>query len=421
MRKILWFTGVLIVVIGSFVFLNVYEAPTYYRPFREYKDIQNELLKEFILARDSSIISLPEGHFLFSKSLILDGRKNITIRGAGMDKTVLSFKGQKEGAEGLRITNGENIILEDFTVEDATGDNIKVMDTDSIVFRRVKAAWTGKVSVKNGSYGLYPVLCNHVLIEYCEAQGSSDAGIYVGQSNHVIIRHNKAYQNVAGIESENSNHVEIYGNSAYDNTGGILVFNLPGLAQNGREIKVYDNQTSNNNRKNFGVKGAIVSNIPAGTGMLVLASQEIDIFNNEIRDNRTLGLGIISYEMVYAMEKDTREMGRDAYGTDIRFINADFRSDINYDPYPENIRTRENKFSNRFRLPAIHTDFGKIILFKNRMKIPDIAYDGITPGDQLSSKMNICIEEDNIRFVNLDAGNQFRNLSREISSFRCEF
>ncbi len=421
MRRLILVIGVVILVIGTFIFLNIYEAPAYYKPNRKYQDIQNDLLKEFILAKDSSIITLPEGHFLFSKSLILDGRKNITIRGAGMDKTVLSFKGQKEGAEGLRITNGKNIILEDFTVEDATGDNIKVMDTDSIVFRRVKAAWTGKVSVKNGSYGLYPVLCSNVIIEHCEAQGSSDAGIYVGQSNHVIIRHNKAYQNVAGIESENSNHVEIYGNDAYDNTGGILVFNLPGLAQSGKEIKVYENKANNNNRKNFGVKGAIVSNIPAGTGMLVLASQQVDIFDNEIRDNRTLGLGIISYEMVYAMEKDKGETGIDAYGTDIRFINADFRSDINYDPYPENIRTRDNRFSNRYIFPAIYTDFGKIILFKNRMKIPDVAYDGILPDDELRKKMNICIEEENIRVVNLDAGNQFRNLSREISSFRCEF
>jgi len=115
----------------------------------------------------------------------------------------LSFKDQKDGAEGLRISNCTNITLEDFTIEDAVGDNIKVMDTDGITFRRIKAAWTGPITTENGSYGLYPVICKNVLIEECEAMGSSDAGIYVGQSEKVIIRNNKAYQNVAGIEIEN--------------------------------------------------------------------------------------------------------------------------------------------------------------------------------------------------------------------------
>ena len=49
---------------------------------------------------------------------ILDGKKNITIRGAGIEKTVLSFLGQKEGAEGIRVSGCENIVFEDFTIED---------------------------------------------------------------------------------------------------------------------------------------------------------------------------------------------------------------------------------------------------------------------------------------------------------------
>ena len=121
-----------------------------------------------------------------------------------MDKTVLSFKGQSSGAEGIKITNSKNITLEDFAIEDAVGDNLKISDSDSVVMRRIRSAWTGEVSVENGAYALYPVLSTNVLIEECEAIGSSDAGIYVGQSNDVIIRNNKAFYNVAGIESENS-------------------------------------------------------------------------------------------------------------------------------------------------------------------------------------------------------------------------
>ena len=93
---------------------------------RDYLDMQDAILGAFINVKDSSVIQIPDGHYLFSKSLILDGKKNVTIRGNGMEKTVLSFKGQTQGAEGLRIANCENITIENMTVEDSNGDNIKV-------------------------------------------------------------------------------------------------------------------------------------------------------------------------------------------------------------------------------------------------------------------------------------------------------
>ena len=46
------------------------------------------------------VIELPAGKWTFNRSLSLN-KSNVTIRGAGPDKTVLSFKGQVQGAEGL--------------------------------------------------------------------------------------------------------------------------------------------------------------------------------------------------------------------------------------------------------------------------------------------------------------------------------
>ena len=135
-------------------------------PPREFSNIEKDLQTKFILAENGSTILLDEGQFVFSKSLILEGKENITIRGKGKELSVLSFKGQKDGAEGIRIANCKNITLEGFSVEDASGDNIKVTDTDGITIRNIKSAWTGIVDEENGSYGLYPVLCRNVLIEY---------------------------------------------------------------------------------------------------------------------------------------------------------------------------------------------------------------------------------------------------------------
>ena len=77
-------------------------------------DFEKKLQTKLILAEDGDVINLEAGNFALTKSLSLDGKKNITIRGKGIDKTVLNFKAQTQGAEGIRITNCENIILEDF-------------------------------------------------------------------------------------------------------------------------------------------------------------------------------------------------------------------------------------------------------------------------------------------------------------------
>lgn len=42
----------------------------------------------------------------------------------------------------MRITNCENIILEDLTVQDSKGDLIKAMHVKGMTFRRIKAEWT---------------------------------------------------------------------------------------------------------------------------------------------------------------------------------------------------------------------------------------------------------------------------------------
>jgi len=415
-------------LIASLIFVILWRCGTNndsYDPERNYQDKEREILTQFIIAEDSSVIELPEGHFLFSRSLIMDGKNHITIRGKGIDKTVLSFKGQQEGAEGIRITNSNNITLEDFTVEDASGDNIKVMDTDGITFRRVKVAWTGAINEKNGAYGFYPVICKNVLIEECESMGASDAGLYVGQSEDVIIRNNKVYQNVAGIESENSDRVEIYGNECWDNTGGILVFNLPGLTRYGQNIKVYDNLVYENNRENFAVPGAIVGTIPPGSGIIVLATKNVDVFNNEIKDHKTVGVSVISYELMSAMEDNEAEQPDPETG--VRGIQTDFRSDKKYDPYSGQISIYNNQFENDHWLPYLGSDFGKLFLFKLGFNIPDVALDGIKPDDYyladsvVNQKYKVCIDEPQpISFVDLDAGNDFENLSTDVTKFKCQ-
>lgn len=366
---------------------------------------QKELQTRLILAEDGETIDLAEGVFTLDATLSLEGKKGIILKGKGMDKTILSFRGQTTGAEGLRVSNGENIVLQDFSVEDAKGDCIKTMDVKGITFRNIRTAWTGKLSEKNGSYGLYPVLCENVLIEGCVARGASDAGIYVGQSKQIIVRNCKAFENVAGIEIENSLQAEVYQNEAYDNTGGILVFDLPDLKlKKGGYCKVYDNHVHDNNTTNFAPKGNIVGKVPAGTGVLLLAANNVEIYQNRIINNRTIQTGIISY-----------------------FITENKIKDSLYYPYPTGITVRDNTFEKQKRKATMKGRIGKLYRFKLKFgrKVPDIVYDGILDkkimvNGAYPEDKRICIRNNGkATFANLDARNDFKNMSRDLSLYQC--
>ena len=161
---------------------NCYGAITIVNPSADpYADIQGAL----ILAEPGDIVRLTAGFYELEDSLSIDV-ENIRLEGEGIDKTVLSFKNQKSGAQGLSVTS-DNVVLQDFAIEDAKGDAIKVKGVDGISFIRVRTEWTGGVSSDNGAYGLYPVESKNVLIDSCVAIGASDAGIYVGQSENFIV------------------------------------------------------------------------------------------------------------------------------------------------------------------------------------------------------------------------------------------
>lgn len=383
---------------------------------RTWKSIERSLQTQLITAADGDTIDLPEGNFMFTRSLTMDGKSNIVIRGKGMDKTILSWKNQQEGAQGIQVSNCRNIVLEDFSVEDAKGDNLKVNDTRGITFRRIRSVWTGGPKTENGAYALYPVLCKNVLMEECIAVGSSDAGIYVGQSDSVIIRNNTAYWNVAGIESENSRWVEIYGNEAYDNTGGLLIFDLPGLTQYGHTTRAYNNRLHDNNHENFAEEGNIVASVPPGAGVMILATHGVRLFDNEIVDNQTVGVAVVSYELVAALNEDAVEQPNAIGGA--QTVNNRFREDTLYNAFPYDIRIYRNRIANTHWFPVVSNDIGKLLILKSPFTPPDLLFDGID--DPKRPKRDICFAENgDVRFVYLDAAHDFEKYSMDIEPFRC--
>ena len=74
-------------------------------------DIQKEIQAKLILAQKGDIITLPKGKIDFNRMIVADGIEDVTIKGFGIDQTILSFENQIQGAEGLKISNSKNIVV----------------------------------------------------------------------------------------------------------------------------------------------------------------------------------------------------------------------------------------------------------------------------------------------------------------------
>lgn len=363
---------------------------------------QDTLMTALLDAKPGDVIEIPAGKFSFDRSLSLavDG---VTIRGKGMDKTILSFRDQIAGAEGLLVT-ASDFTIEDLAIEDTKGDALKINEGENIVIRRVRTEWTDGPKTENGAYGIYPVQTKNVLVESNVAIGASDAGIYVGQSENVVLRYNRAEKNVAGIEIENTTGADVYENVATDNTGGILVFNMPNLSRPGAKTRVYNNEAIANNRKNFGHPGTAVASVPAGSGVIVNANDEVEIFDNDIRDNRTANI-IIASIFSSGISQDG--------------MTADF------DGYAESVYIYGNRLGGGGKNPdGLDLQALKIAMFGPTGALPDILWDGyVDPAKQVNGEtpalLRVCVDNDGAETINVDAPNKYKSPALVTDKVKC--
>ena len=315
-------------------------------------DAQERLQEALILAESGDEIVLEAGRYALSDGLSLDV-DGVTVRGAGMDGTVLDFTSQSGAGEGFLVTS-DNVTLRDFALENPKGDGVKSKGADNIVYYRVRVTWTNGPDAGNGAYGIYPVESTGVLVDGVKVSGASDAGIYVGQSDQITVRNSIAEANVAGIEIENSRNAIVENNIATRNTGGILVFDLPNLpVMGGGNVIVRRNLVVANDTANFAPPGNIVASVRRGTGILIMANENVMIEGNVVDENPTAGVMVIAYTQPYDDER--------------------------YNPYARNVVIGSNAFGANGYEPQI--DGSEQLLAAFGGSLPPILWDGLAQGD----------------------------------------
>ena len=218
-----------------------------------------------------------------------------------IDKDDIALVGVVKGAdwptfdgEGKRndavLYSGNGVRVENLKIVNYKGNAIMGQAGNNFVIRH---NWIANAGV----YGIFPEFAQNGLIDYNVLTGIEDAAIYVGMSDNIHVAHNEVYGNVAGIEIENSRHAIVEHNLAYDNAGGILTFITPGLPiKTTFDVVIRNNFVVANNHKNFGAPGSIVSGVPSGTGVIVMAADDVVIENNIIRDNKNAGIIVADHK-----------------------------------------------------------------------------------------------------------------------------
>ena len=349
-------------------------------------DVQEKLQTALLDAKPGDTVQLAAGRYELTDGLSLD-IDNVTVKGAGPDKTILSFGGQKSAGEGLLITS-DKVTLRDFAVENSKGDGIKSKAADQISFINLRVEWTRGPNEKNGAYGVYPVSSTNVLIDKVVVKGASDAGIYVGQSKNIVLKNSRAEFNVAGIEIENSMNADVFDNVSTHNAGGILVFDLPGLPQmGGHSTRVFRNKVVNNDTPNFAPKGNIVAGVPTGTGVMVMANRDVHVFENEIDGNQSSAVMLVAYRFKF--------------------------TDKTYNPLPRDIVVRDNKIGRNGWDPQF--EGGKVMAKAMGGAVPPILWDGVTTFPGLTDVVKVRLSDGPVGNLRLAAPGAFDQANPQVT------
>ncbi|MFM7274009.1 MAG: parallel beta-helix domain-containing protein, partial [Gammaproteobacteria bacterium] len=182
------------------------------------------------------------------------------------------------------LYSGNNVVVENLEIRNYKGNGIMGQAGNNFEIRN-------NLIADAGVYGIFPQLGQNGVVEHNIVSGIADAAIYVGMSDNIHVAHNEVFDSVAGIEIENSRHAIVEDNYVHDNAGGMLAFITPGLPiKTTYDVIFRNNFIVNNNHVNFGAPGSTVAGIPSGTGILIMAADDVIVEGNVISGNKTIGI-----------------------------------------------------------------------------------------------------------------------------------
>ncbi len=248
---------------------------------------EGQIIQEAVAqAQPGDIIMVYPGTY---KETVYIDKDNIRLYGVIEEGVRPILDGSKELNDAV-LYSGNGIAIENFIIKNYKGNGIMGQAGNNFV---IKNNWIFDAGV----YGIFPQYGKNGLVELNKLSGIEDAAIYIGMCDNIDVRNNEVYESVAGIEIENSRHCLVENNYVHDNAGGLLAFIMPGLPiKTCYDIIFRENFVINNNHINFAAKGSVVAGIPSGTGVLIMAADNVTLEDNFIIGNKAIGIGIVNLD-----------------------------------------------------------------------------------------------------------------------------
>jgi parallel beta-helix repeat protein len=198
---------------------------------------------------------------------------------------------------GLAGTAIRGFSIRGFTVRGFASHGVHLACVDGFTI-------SGNVAEDSGVYGLFPVVSrNGVLTGNLVTGTATDAGIYVGQSDAVLVAGNIVHDNELGLEIENSRNCAAIGNQVFGNTLGLFVDILPFLERKTQEATlVAFNTVHGNNRPNTANPADLLGVLPPGLGILVAGGHGTTVAGNDVRGNGFAGIAVASLCLGLALQ-----------------------------------------------------------------------------------------------------------------------
>jgi len=240
-----------------------------------------------VAASPGAVIKVMPG--VYKETVYID-KDNITLSGVIEQGRYPVLEGEDLRNDAV-LYSGNGVTVENLYITHYKGNGVMGQAGNNFIIRN-------NFIVDTGVYGIFPQLGKNGIVSHNIVSGIEDAAIYIGMSDNVDVVYNQVFDSVAGIEIENSRHALVENNHVYNNTGGILAFITPGLPiKTCGDVLIRNNFVVDNNHDNFGIPGSLVSNIPPGTGVLVMACDDVVIEGNIITGNDSVGITFTDFSL----------------------------------------------------------------------------------------------------------------------------
>ncbi|MET0181326.1 MAG: parallel beta-helix domain-containing protein [Caulobacterales bacterium] len=317
-------------------------------------DAEASLQSALSAAAPGDEIRLGRGRLTLSGPIALT-RNDVALRGEGASQTILSFANQSGGAPAITI-GANGVALRDLAIADMSGSAVEARDCTGLTISGISIAWPADARSSSPPGGMTQVVsgvvvrnCANVLIEKSAVSGATHAGIMLTGARNAILTENQARGNVAGVAIQNSIAVDLSKNQIDDNVTGVVVVNSPGQPQqDGRDIRIFDNDIARNNNASFTHGDDRDGALSFGTGITVIAGRNVHIFNNRFSEHGAAHIFVTAFRG--------------------RF------EDASYNPLPQDISIRDNRMGRQgFAAGGALRTFAE-----TGVALPDVLWDGAT-------------------------------------------